>query len=762
MKKVCLVFIFCCFCLAIFAQNSNTATIYFASNSAELSETATNALKALLSNDAAIEKITVKAYTDDRGATSRNQILGQQRAQSVADFLQTQGVATELIELQAPEMLTLAANAGETERQKARRADVALFVKENPQEPSAALQNLLEQLTADARQTITFDANEGIEFTGKKGTIVQIPAQTFVDAQGNAYNGKVNFVLQEAHSYGDMVAQGMNTLSDGNLLETGGMVYIEATDVNGNPLQIADGKGITMSSPTPEANDPDMELYMGERDAQGNLNWKPTGQPVVSSAAQRYRRNLTFKPQFTDKDLHSAMNTLSVLPEFCAKMPRELYMPARLKRSPTMPFLRLNEKPEKADIQQRYIQKNSETNAEYTRRINQLFWDKMRRYNRIALSNRLNLNQYRRDSIAHERATTRYNQKMDLYRVYQTQMAQLNQSLQENMQLFDYEKYQRTTLNTDRMVWSASSLPTEMMGFADSLRRHLVGLNMPEAESLLSRLTSLQQRIDNKQQTNKLEKFSKLMGRQNSALYASFWKNDSERKSQKVLLGRWKSFRNQVLNFGKRTEGIAAQELRPYQLRKIRDFYQKLHYQFNTNAFNRCAARLQKGLTSHQQELTMVLQGAAELQNISTDFQTQIGMSDLVTAQDVIASSQMQLGRNQITVRRTGLVNWDKPFPIPTAPRDVEVLAQYDPNLIIYLVSEDSRVVVPMTATPNRQRYFASYLPEGMSVKIVGFRTTDQTAEAFVKAGKIGEIKDFKPAFEPKTVDELKTLLSQI
>lgn len=120
-------------------------------------------------------------------------------------------------------------------------------------------------------QFFTIDAAKGGTVKGKNGTKLIIPKNAFVNAEGKPVTGKVTIGLKEAFLMSDIVFGGLATTSDGKILSTGGMLYIEAKQGE-EKLELADSKAITTSVPTDNYN-PEMLIFTGEQDADGNINW---------------------------------------------------------------------------------------------------------------------------------------------------------------------------------------------------------------------------------------------------------------------------------------------------------------------------------------------------------------------------------------------------------------------------------------------------------------------------------------------------------
>lgn len=121
-------------------------------------------------------------------------------------------------------------------------------------------------------QRFGFASSEGATIEGKDGILVIVPSNAFVDSNGKVVNGQVEFKLVEALGIEQMVLYRLKTMSNGSMLESGGMFYIEA-HVDGTPVQINPTRPLYIEIPTLEKK-PGMMAFTGKVDADGNLNWE--------------------------------------------------------------------------------------------------------------------------------------------------------------------------------------------------------------------------------------------------------------------------------------------------------------------------------------------------------------------------------------------------------------------------------------------------------------------------------------------------------
>lgn len=120
-------------------------------------------------------------------------------------------------------------------------------------------------------QRFGFASSEGATIEGKDGILVIVPSNAFVDSSGKVVNGKVEFKLVEALGIEQMVLYRLKTMSNGSMLESGGMFYIEA-QVDSTPVQINPARPLYIEIPTLEKK-PGMMAFTGEVASDGELNW---------------------------------------------------------------------------------------------------------------------------------------------------------------------------------------------------------------------------------------------------------------------------------------------------------------------------------------------------------------------------------------------------------------------------------------------------------------------------------------------------------
>ncbi len=119
-------------------------------------------------------------------------------------------------------------------------------------------------------QLFKVDPNKEIVVKCKEGTILTFEPNSFEDENGFMATDEIELRVTEYYEYSDMIAANLSTTADGQLLESGGMIYTEAF-LNGEKLVLADEK--EMEIRFKGKGHTDKELYDGEIDQAGRMNW---------------------------------------------------------------------------------------------------------------------------------------------------------------------------------------------------------------------------------------------------------------------------------------------------------------------------------------------------------------------------------------------------------------------------------------------------------------------------------------------------------
>lgn len=144
-------------------------------------------------------------------------------------------------------------------------------------------------------QTFEIDPSQENFVEGEKGTVVLVPAGAFLDKSGNIPKGKITIELAEALTVEDMLLSNLTTTSNGKPLQSGGMLYLNATTESGEQLHVDTKKPLYIEVPT-DNKVGGMQAYVGIRDSVGNMNWVDP-KPIENYLVKVDLADLDFLPE---------------------------------------------------------------------------------------------------------------------------------------------------------------------------------------------------------------------------------------------------------------------------------------------------------------------------------------------------------------------------------------------------------------------------------------------------------------------------------
>ena len=138
-----------------------------------------------------------------------------------------------------------------------------------------SLQDALWEIQSKA-DTFKIDNKQDTILIAAKGSRIRIPANAFLLPNGTPPVGNVKISVIEAFSVRDIIGHNLHTTSNGHLLETGGMINIEAS-ANGVMLSLKADQTIEVAIPKNE-DQQGMELFYEVKLDDGSITWMPADQ----------------------------------------------------------------------------------------------------------------------------------------------------------------------------------------------------------------------------------------------------------------------------------------------------------------------------------------------------------------------------------------------------------------------------------------------------------------------------------------------------
>jgi len=463
---------------------TSTASIFFETDQSELSAEARKTLDALAPTllQAPDYQVNIEAFTDDRGTEQHNLRLAADRAASVKNYLASKGLIADKTSVQNWGERK-AAGPTEIGRQKSRRVDVAVnafFFND--------FDALRDRLSANTEQVLKIQSGLEQRVTASKGTLVIIPANAFVFEDGTTPSGEVDLLVQEAYDPSDFVLHNLTTMSDGRILQTGGMVSITAQS-SGRDLRLAEGAALTVSIPNGGNFDPSMELFYAQPVANGTVDWKPTGQKFRKTL-RHSRVELSIDPELGKRiaAIKVAEYPKPSLPVFTGQMPPE----PKMSTAPYKP--RPPKKPAWNNAQRMFGGGSGEMtrmSRKELKKAKKYFDQQMDNYERDSAKYVQLAERYQRNVEGHEKAKVRYAQELRTWEkelqvrlqailLYQREMRLhlYSKSLAKTLKMKaktiqDYETYSSLYWAVDNAADEQTQLMLMGAGFSDDAKKSI-------------------------------------------------------------------------------------------------------------------------------------------------------------------------------------------------------------------------------------------------------------------------------------------------
>jgi hypothetical protein len=143
--------------------------------------------------------------------------------------------------------------------------------------PHTKSEKLFNQLRPES-QKFQINASSDNIIISKNGTQVFVPKNSFINADGELVTGKVDIELIEVLSVADFIRTNLQTVSNGQPLQSEGMFYIDAKSGE-QQITLSTDKKLQIELPklikTWSASE--IRIFSGKYDTVGNINWIESG-----------------------------------------------------------------------------------------------------------------------------------------------------------------------------------------------------------------------------------------------------------------------------------------------------------------------------------------------------------------------------------------------------------------------------------------------------------------------------------------------------
>lgn len=279
MKYISCLLLVICFCIK---QNANSQsvinrTLFFDVDDHTLTEESQEVILELVSELNAYNEsdLQIIGHTDQQGSLEYNVRLSQRRAEEVENFIVSAGYSLSDIKLSfLGESNPMSDAMDQQSLQQNRRVTIIAngYIY-------SSVTDFLSLLKPETPDKVIIDQGETKEINLSNGTQVNLPSHAFCNMDGTPLSDdKIEMTFKEAFDFTQMVDERLFTETENDILETGGMIYIEATQ-NGNLLKLKEGKEIELLFPEQESKS-GMELFTGVSDEDGVI-WEETGEKIA-------------------------------------------------------------------------------------------------------------------------------------------------------------------------------------------------------------------------------------------------------------------------------------------------------------------------------------------------------------------------------------------------------------------------------------------------------------------------------------------------
>ena len=222
-------------------------------------------------------KMLIRGNTDADADSIYNIKLSQNRCDAVQQYLMSKGANPTNIEVDwYGENKPIAENETETGKQLNRRVDIIIYkivrntktpIIDSVYVPTDNITELFAQLKQEPQQFCINPARDTV-LVGDQGTILYLKANT-VALPSNA-DTCILICLTEMFRKSDMILNNITTISNGKIIESQGMVKVEAK-LNGEKLDLKKNANYLVMIPT-DTIDLGLSVFNGE-EAHDMLNW---------------------------------------------------------------------------------------------------------------------------------------------------------------------------------------------------------------------------------------------------------------------------------------------------------------------------------------------------------------------------------------------------------------------------------------------------------------------------------------------------------
>ncbi|MCH2044390.1 MAG: OmpA family protein [Saprospiraceae bacterium] len=747
--KSLLILLLACMAIASSAQEKILKhNVFFQSAQSDLEISIQDELNEFLknTNNCIKAELRLVAYTDDVGSQKRNKQLAEARYKTVEQYIQSNYPKIEIIYTEAAGEIALSNQVDkEAERQNNRRVELILNAWELND-----VGDVFNYINKDDYTRKSIDNVQSNIVLGEKGTILKIPANAFQDSSGTDVTN-VNIKLREAYSYSDMLINNLATVSDGELLETGGMVYIEATNaVTGEKLSLKEGQSVEIQMPTNKPLPEGMQLFLSDREesAETSTNWAAVNQPFQQI------RYVPFPPPPVPPRNLGAGKELSIeyqdvksiefmgLPN---NVPTKPIAPKPLAKYRALGMVQ----PNKIDLKNEYPPKRGEAEKAYTNRIEMLYKQRVVAYEKAKKRYEQRVIQYEKDSIAqieklakYHVATEAYHKHLaNLYEPIRADLLAKQKELEKSIsKIAEYTS--GMSMNVPRsLVWELDRICSAYRSYKSLAERQQMIKTMDSLNKYQNQINPLRQLIFNQEKINSVNlSNAHCLGTCESSfdkenpegLYQNFRKLQNNDLGMEDLAKLTKMMYGQIERFEK---------IRPIVLGNLKVYNSVFEIDF-----------------SQENVGTLTMQGHHVLDRCIQIYKEECKELGL----DKVFENQNRL-RNAISSSSLGWINCDR-FPNLSSSERLLAHVNHQGSIheTLYVILPKMSSIFPLKPDVQKGKYVGFNIPKDSEVKVVAVKFDKDRVYTFTKNCVATDLENVSIEFEETAVDDLKNVLAVI
>lgn len=768
--KAILFLIFSLLVSNLFAQSSASSptlekeamiVVYFETSKYDLDTSTQKIITEFIKNKKILEpfELRLRGFTDDVGNRSNNEKLASNRAAEIKKYLETLGISKERIKILDYEELTLDQNQDLSEqRQKNRKVELEYWTMPSKKLNNKELNAFFAANRKEAQQQYFLNAEQGIVLIGKQGTVIKIPANCFVDETGNIATGKITFTMQEVYSYQDMILQNLTTTSDGQQLETGGMLYLEAKDTAGSTLSIREGMRISATMASENAGLVGMQTFEGEEaeaeeDVIGDLsiNWKATEDTVQRWVTRRiltsegvfdYNGNLYYKSNLESLEINQVD-----LPVWNEGMPfKHQVKPSFKFRQPKAPKLKKVQNHTKETLKEKHPKRKNEQKKNYRKRIRIKYFALKKKDRKNRRKNKDIVKAYEKDSTEYAAKLRQHESNKLAYEDYQKRMKTVLQEMYLSVDGFSLNTY----LNSYQSMYYFSNTALiqykGMISYKDGLTKQLISLD-PIGQELLAKLNNFSTKTLNREMGK-----SMYVSQDNLNMGRMFY---NYRKKKRREVSSYTDELRELWLEVKDKEVLSASDLI-----KIRSKRKELEKQYNfraLTAFHREKVAAMKKTKLALQKFLVLENEFLAIKEEYDSIKSQYNLPGPIYRDTTYKLPSQRV--NLLNVKNMGWINCDR-FYQRNEPMLVEIKIKPEDNTYVYIVFKKRKSI--LFARASYDHFVVDNAPRNEKVQIIGLKKNGTDIEFFLEEGILKNLNGVKPKFEKKTKKELNAILAKL